>query len=145
MDHQHLNELFRLCPNITSIDLGSHENNYLFPLDELSKFKELKELKLPKCFSFNFLMEFLMKKNSNKLEKISFFNRHRYGIFSYDDYSRNGEFDFYKVLFQNTELKEFGRTPNKFVNEEIKLISEFLNSNSTLKTLKLNRNSFFKC
>jgi hypothetical protein len=139
MDHKHLCELSKLCPNTTSIDLSTHQNNYECPVRDLSKFPKLQELKLPKYFDLEGFMEFLNSKNELKLEKISFFNIRRYDIGnSVPNFGPSEVCEIFKMLFEKTELKEFERFPIPLEKEEIDFLCKWLSEKSFVKKLNLN-------
>jgi hypothetical protein len=132
-----LTRLHQLFPKTLTIELkfdGTLNNEKYF-----SKFEELKELNF---ISNNFMInnylapftELLKSLNTKTLRKIQF---PTFVI------SEEGEvLDFYKILFEKTNLVEFQRVNSRCTIEESKIIASWIQNNSTLQTISLARKNF---
>jgi hypothetical protein len=132
-----LPQLHQLFPKTSTIELKFDGN--LKNEKYLSKFEELKELNF---ISYNFMInnylapftELLKSLNTKKLRKIEF---PTFVISEEDEV-----LDFYKILFEKTNLVEFQRVNSHCTIEESKIIASWIQNNSTLQTISLARKNF---
>jgi hypothetical protein len=136
-----LDDLHKLCPNITSIDFITREEKdkedikYFF--HNLSRFQELRELTIPNHFEVKkYFKEFLKSKETHKLEKLNF-DAQSLSLKNYENFFDNSD-EFYKLLFEKTNLIEFQRIPTELEYGELLLLCDWLDNKSTIKKLDLN-------
>jgi hypothetical protein len=135
MELDQLEEFYELYPNATDLKIylaqGKNEN-----LEFLTKFENLStlqfdgdyEMRMPIQFFTNFVKKL---KKGNKLEKI---------YLHVTETSKTEDiYEFYKILFEKTNLIHFGRIKN--VKEDVKvaeIISSWIKSNSIVQKVNLN-------
>jgi hypothetical protein len=124
--------LHKLCPKIKKLDLLVTTEEEQKKLKTLSTFKELSEFNLSSTQSLNcsYLIEMINNMKENKLEKIFLDTNNKE--------SKKEICEFYEVLFEKTNLREFSRSNcSELTPEESTLISSWLKKSFSLKTLKL--------
>jgi hypothetical protein len=135
----HLPQLHQLFPETSKIEIKFFGN--LINENYFSKFEKLEELH----FISNYFMnnncltpftELLKSFNTNKKLKRILFP-------TFETSEEEDVLDFYKVLFEKTNLVEFKRVNSRCTMEESKIISSWIQNNSTLKTISMACKIFF--
>jgi hypothetical protein len=127
-----IDELHQLCPKIKKLDLLVTTEEEQKKLKTLSTFKELSEFNLTstKPLNYSTLIEMINNMKENNLERIF--------LDSNNKESKKEICEFYQVLFETTNLREFSRTNcSELTPEESTLISSWLKKSFSLKTLNL--------
>jgi hypothetical protein len=133
MEPEDLQTLFALCPTITNIELKCSNENAPY-LKNSNKFKNLNSLKFVGQMNASYFTEFLSTLEENKLKKIQ--------LPDLNFREKKQILKFHKILFEKTNLEEFQFISYENYNEEeTKIISNYLEKNSSLKKLDLNCNS----
>jgi hypothetical protein len=136
MDSADLQTLHQLCPNISKINLRIESSN-LGDLQTLLDFEKLTEINFEQNFEkfkMQPFVDFLQSLKNKKIQKITF-----------PKFKTIKEaFQFHKALFENTSLTEFDGM-NSLINEvgseeDLKLFSSWIETNSNLKILRLDCN-----
>jgi hypothetical protein len=129
MDSKNLKTLHQLCPTISKINLSISPLN-LSDLKTLLDFNDLTQITFQKTyekFRMPPFIDFLESFKEKKIQKITF------PSFKTIEES----FQFHEALFENTSLTEFDGMNPCTTEEDLKLISSWIEKNSNLKILRL--------
>jgi hypothetical protein len=130
MKLEDLQKFHQLCPDVSSLVLDCDED--FENLKFIPTFKEISEISFnSQSFKFSLLTEILKDFKQNKLTKLSFSNT-----------GQQISLEFLKTLFSVTNLVEF-EVRSLCKEEEFKLVSSWIETNSHLKLLHLNCISFY--
>jgi hypothetical protein len=118
--------LHQLCPNIDILLIECSDGFNGF--DIISKFKEVETI-----YFFGFcnklapFTDFLKNLKENKIKKIIFPQ--------FSQYDKTETLEFHKILFEKTNLEEFEGLNLSFTEEELNIVSPWIEKNHFLKEI----------